>query len=60
MFCLSVYLIQIKSYSAFSNMAVDHWCLSLRSLGVPQKEGEGFCPPGVSPPSTPDHMPTFR
>ena len=30
MYCLSVYLIQIQSYRAFSKMAVDHWCLSLR------------------------------
>ena len=29
MYCLSVYLIQIQSYRAFSNMALDHWCLSL-------------------------------
>ena len=29
MYCLSVYLIQIQSYRAFSKMAVDHWCLSL-------------------------------
>ena len=32
MYCLSVYLIQIQSYRAFSNMAVDHWCLSLSIL----------------------------
>ena len=32
MHCLSVYLIQIQSYRAFSKMAVDHWCLSLRGL----------------------------
>ena len=32
MYCLSIYLIQIQSYRAFSNMAVDHWCLSLISL----------------------------
>ena len=32
MYCLSVYLIQIQSYCAFSNMAVDHWCLSLKAL----------------------------
>ena len=29
MYCLSFYLIQIQSYRSFSNMAVDHWCLSL-------------------------------
>ena len=29
MYCLSVYLIQIQSYRAFSKTAVDHWCLSL-------------------------------
>ena len=29
MYCLSVYLTQIQSYHAFTNMAVDHWCLSL-------------------------------
>ena len=33
MYCLSVYLIQIQSYRAFSNMALDHWCLSLRVKG---------------------------
>ena len=33
MYCLSVYLIQIQSYHHFSNMAVDHWCLSLSQLG---------------------------
>ena len=27
MYCLSVYLIQIQSYRAFSKVAVDHWCL---------------------------------
>ena len=32
MYCLSVYLIEIQSYRAFSNMAVDHWCLSLIPL----------------------------
>ena len=30
-YCLSVHLIQIQSYRAFSNMAVDHWCLSLNT-----------------------------
>ena len=35
MYCLSVYLIQIHSYRAFSNMAVDHWCLSLKEMAVP-------------------------
>ena len=30
MYCLSVYLIQFQSYRAFPNMAVEHWCLSLR------------------------------
>ena len=30
MYCLSVYLIKIQSYHAFSKTAVDHWCLSLR------------------------------
>ena len=30
MYWLSIYLIQIQSYRAFSKMAVDHWCLSLR------------------------------
>ena len=30
MYCLSVYLIKIQSYPVFSNMALDHWCLSLR------------------------------
>ena len=29
MYCLSFYLIQIQSYHAFSDMAVDNWCLSL-------------------------------
>ena len=29
MYCLSVYLIQIQSYHAFSKMTEDHWCLSL-------------------------------
>ena len=36
MYCLSVYLIQNKSYRPFSNMEVDHWCLSLITVG--QKE----------------------
>ena len=29
MYGLSIYLIQIQSYRAFSNITVDHWCLSL-------------------------------
>ena len=29
MYCLSVYLILIQSYRAFSKTAADHWCLSL-------------------------------
>ena len=33
MYCLSVNLIQIQSYRAFSKMAVDHWCLSLSKVG---------------------------
>ena len=45
MYCLSVYLIQIQSYRAFSKMAVDHWCLSLR--------GEVNIPPLYSLPSEP-------
>ena len=32
MYCLSIYLIQIQSYPAFPNMAVEHWCLSLKSF----------------------------
>ena len=37
MYCLSVYLIQIHSYRAFSNMAVDHWCLSLKESEFPAR-----------------------
>ena len=45
MFYLSVYLIHIKSYPAFSNMAVDHWCLSLNrpskhSIRIPKNPGK--------------------
>ena len=44
MYCLFVYLIQIQSYHAFSNMVVDHWCLSLSPRGHGQKSLKNVFP----------------
>ena len=32
MYCLSVYLIWTQRYHTFSDMATDHWCLSLTEV----------------------------
>ena len=48
MYCLSVYLIQIQSYRAFSKIAVDHWCLSLTIAFIQFNHGNRTQRPTVS------------